>query len=70
MSTEAAGGSEGGADDEEALEDSGTGPQSASTKAFFATMRQQGSISLLGGYRKSASTELIKVDNSGSVTDR
>jgi tRNA pseudouridine38/39 synthase len=69
LSTAAAGGSEGGVDDEEALEDSGTGPQSASTKAFFATMRQQGSISLLGGYRESASTELIKVDKSRSVTD-
>lgn len=35
---------------EEDMDMSGAGPQSASTKAFFAHMRQQGSITLLGGY--------------------
>lgn len=42
-----------GEDDAALAEDidvGGAGPQSASTKAFFAHMRQQGSITLLGGY--------------------
>lgn len=42
------------------------GPQSATTKAFFAHMRQQGSISLLGGYavhHHSASTTVHPASN-------